>query len=53
MQNSILLNDAQVRPVCINVEEGMKQQAVIHYVMMKRVKNDSEIREGLITKEEQ
>lgn len=24
MQNSILLNDAQVRPVCINVEEGMK-----------------------------
>ena len=24
MQNSILLNDAQVRPVGINVEEGMK-----------------------------
>lgn len=24
MQNSILLNDAQVRPVVINVEEGMK-----------------------------
>ena len=24
MQNSILLNDAQVRPVCINVEEGIK-----------------------------
>ena len=24
MQNSILLNDAQVRPVVINVEEGIK-----------------------------
>lgn len=24
MQNSILLNDAQVRPVVISVEEGMK-----------------------------
>jgi hypothetical protein len=35
------------------ISEGMKQQAVIHYVMMKRVKNDSEIREGLITKDEQ
>ena len=35
------------------ISEGMKQQAVIHYVMMKRVKNDSEIRDGLITKEEQ
>lgn len=34
------------------ISEGMKQQAVIHYVMMKRVKNDSEIREGLITKDE-
>jgi hypothetical protein len=35
------------------ISEGMKQQAVIHYVMMKRVKNDNEIREGLITKDEQ
>ena len=24
MQNSILLSDAQVRPVCISVEEGIK-----------------------------
>lgn len=28
-------------------------RAVLHYVLVKRVKNDSEIREGLITKDEQ
>ena len=28
-------------------------RAVLHYVLVKRVKNDSEIREGLITKEEE
>jgi hypothetical protein len=34
-------------------EGGMKQQTVIHYVLVKRVKNDDEIRAGLITKDEQ
>lgn len=34
------------------VTEGAGR-AVLHYVLVKRVKNDSEIREGLITKEEQ
>lgn len=28
-------------------------RAVIHYVLVKRVKNDDEIRAGLVTKEEQ
>lgn len=34
------------------VTEGAGR-AVLHYVLVKRVKNDSEIRAGLITKEEQ
>lgn len=34
------------------VTEGAGR-AVLHYVLVKRVKNDSEIREGLITKDEQ
>ena len=34
------------------VTEGVGK-AVLHYVLVKRVKNDSEIREGLITKDEQ
>lgn len=34
------------------VTEGAGR-AILHYVLVKRVKNDSEIREGLITKDEQ
>ncbi len=34
------------------VTEGAGR-AVLHYVLVKRVKNDNEIREGLITKDEQ
>lgn len=39
MQNSILLNDAQVRPVVINVEEGMK---VLKCEIKKLAKTKSE-----------
>lgn len=34
-------------------EGGMKAQTVIHYVLVKNVKSDNEIREGITTKPEE